>query len=235
MMAGFFFAACSSPQQAAAPKPVPAPSPAPAPLALAEKESRVPPPAPPAAPSAENRMIVSMTVTDLQGKPLAGMNPMVTTRPNAFDKPVAVGSLTDANGKGTVQFPSSQTLFIRAWDPNLNWFPNNFFEVPASTGVASSEAAITMVAAAAVEAQFTLPDGSPVASQSVAMMMIQAEWGPWWPAQSVTDPNGRAQFSNVPPGVYSLQFKLDAGPAGAREKVEIRPGAQVDLAIIPLQ
>ncbi|MBI2434968.1 MAG: hypothetical protein HYV26_19100 [Candidatus Hydrogenedentes bacterium] len=196
---------------------------------------QLPPVKPAAVASASTLVTAYLRVTDLKGAPLAGINPIVTAQPNAFDKPLAVGALTGADGAGTVQFLSDRTLFVRAWDPELSWFPNNFYEIPANAGNVARDMVISMVAASALEAQFLLADGTPAGQQVVRLMLSHPQWGPWWPAQAQTDGAGSVRFANVPPGAYALRFEVESGAHAAVDTAMLPPAETLVLGPLMLQ
>lgn len=200
-----------------------------------------PPPAPPATSSstqpsgASNTASGKMLVVDLDGKPLTGMAPVATLQPNAFDKPVSTGALTGSDGQSTIQFPADVNVFLRAWDPTLNYFPNNFYEVPPNQGGPVDDMRIEMVRSATLRAQILRPDGTPAANENVGLMMFHPTKGAWWPADADTDPNGLVEFSNVPPGAFVLKLKIASGAQIEIPETPIRPGGSADLGPVTLQ
>ncbi len=209
----------------------PAPPP-PAPVAPAPVE---PKPAP-AAPASETGFIhATVQVVDLAGKPLAGMAPIVTHQPNAFDKPVAMGDPTDTAGIGTIRFENKEHLYLRAWDPTLGYFPNNFYEVLPGGSSVEETLTIQMVGASGLEAQLFLPDGQPAANETVALMLSHATRGPWWPAQATSDAEGVVRFPNLPAGEFVLSFKLTAGPKLEVRETPLPPGSIVNMGAVKLQ
>ena len=99
--------------------------------------------------SPSQSIYADMTVVDLEGRPLAGMMPIATLNANAFDRPVASGALTDEKGHSTFVVPrQNQRVFLRAWDPELKYFPNNFYEMPVAEGSRTAPLRISMVAVA---------------------------------------------------------------------------------------
>ena len=179
-------------------------------------------------------VIAYVTVVDLEGSPLQGRGPIVTTQPNAFDEPVSVGGLSGADGKSWVRFTSDKTLFVRAWDPQLQWFPNNFFEVPAGEGTVARDMTITMVPAATIEAQFFLPGGTPAVNTRIELMMSHPDWGPWWPAELITGAQGGGVFPNLPPGKYTLSFQGPGGVFATMHELLLTPGNLLRLGQVPL-
>lgn len=210
--------------------PATTPVPKPAPAATT--------PATPAAPAAAQEpgfIHATIKVVDLAGNPLAGMAPIVTHQPNAFDKPVSMGDPTDTGGVGTIRFENKDHLFLRAWDPTLGYFPNNFYEVLPGGSNIEETLTIQMVGASALEAQLMLPDGQPAANQTVALMLSHATRGPWWPAQATTNAEGAVQFPNLPAGEFVLGFKVTSGAQLEVKETPLRPGANVNLGVLSLR
>lgn len=193
------------------------------------------PTAPPDAVQEAGFVHATIKVVDLAGNPLAGMAPIVTHQPNAFDKPVAMGDPTDAGGMGSIRFATGEQLYLRAWDPTLGYFPNNFYEVLPGGGAIEGTLTIQMVGASALEAQLLLPDGTPAANQTVALMLSHATRGPWWPAQATSDAEGVVHFPNLPAGEFVLGFKVSAGPQLEVGQTALPPGANVNLGVLTLR
>ena len=171
----------------------------------------------------------SMRVVDRQGTPLAGMAPIATRQPNAFDAPVATGPLTGPDGRGRIAFPGDARLYLRAWDPELGYFPNNFYDILPDTGDVTDEMVIEMVPAAALLVLLQQADGRPLADADVAMMMIHPTRGPWWPAEARTSSEGVAAFTRVPPGAFTLRFKTGDGALLEVPEAALPPGQTTDL------
>jgi hypothetical protein len=174
-------------------------------------------------------------VVDLAGRPLSDMLPIATDQPNAFEKPVVQGELTGVDGRSVLTLPRDEHLYVRAWDPAMRMFPNNFYEVLAPTGDRTETMTITMVEGATLA--MTLLDAAqqPVANENVGLMMFHDVHGAWWPAEGDTDADGRVVFERVPPGKYTM--KLKAIKSGALEigGVNLPPGGETDLGPIILQ
>jgi hypothetical protein len=175
-----------------------------------------------------------LTVVDVDGKPLAQMTPIITLTPNAFDKPIASGPPTNADGKSAVQFKSDKTVFLRAWDPKLAVFPNNFFEIKANSGEVAKDMIVVMMKATSFRVALILPDGAPAAKQNVGLMMFHPTKGPWWPGEADTDENGVAQFAPVPPGIFNIKIKVESGPMAELTKVTLQPDNALDLGPVQL-
>jgi hypothetical protein len=185
-------AACGKPEP-------PAKAPAPA----------TPPPAPKAEAPASQGVYAPMTTVDFQGKPVPGMVPIATNSANAFDEPIAHGNPTDEKGKSSLTLPQETHLFVRAWDPQMKMFAENFYEMPAMKGTSTDAMTVTMVPAAAAEAAVFGPDGKPLPNADVHLMLIHPKRGPWWPARGTTDSAGLARFAPVPPGEFVLDFNVE--------------------------
>lgn len=190
-----------------------------------------------AAEKTETRRVTTarVRVTDLQGRPLANMLPIATDRPNAFQEPAAQGELTGADGTSVLYLPHGQHLYVRAWDPALRVFPNNFYEVLPASGSETAPMTVTMAECATLV--MTLLDGDhlPAANENTGLMLFHDVYGPWWPAEADTDAQGRVVFEPVPPGEFSL--KVMAVSSGQLElgTVRLRPGGTTDLGPVVLQ
>jgi hypothetical protein len=190
----------------------------------------------PAAPStAPRELLVRVKVVDLEDRPLQGMRPVVTTTPNAFDPPLVIGEPTDATGLGSVTSPCDVRIYVRAWDPELKWFTNNYYDIPPATGTETPLMEIVMVRSAALDATLVTADSAPVADTAVEIMMAHPTKGPWWPSKARTDANGAVHFASLPAGTYTITFK--AGDAGTVETpgVELPPGGHTDLGVLVLR
>lgn len=228
LLPGILCCGCGGPGEKTVPANPPPASPAPQTL----------PDAGPAVPKEDSAGVPEVTaylrVIDLAGKPLSGINPIVSTQPNAFEKPVAVGQLTGADGNGTVRFKSDRELYLRAWDPNLLWFPNNFFTIPPHSGTVAKDMTISMVQAASIRAQFFLAGGAPAAGKRIELMMVHPQWGPWWPAVLQTDAEGKAEAGSIPPGKFTLEFKSEDGTKATLPDAMIMPAEAAELGAVPL-
>lgn len=218
------------------PEPAATPTPAVATASPAATEAPVADTTPSAsAPQEAGFIVANIQVVDLAGKPLMGMAPIVTRQPNAFDKPVAMGDPTDAKGLGTLRFENKEHLFLRAWDPTLGYFPNNFYEVLPGGSNVEGTLTIQMVGASGLEAQLLLPDGSPAANMTVGLMLSHATRGPWWPAQATASAEGLVRFPNLPAGEFILAFKIPSGPGLEVGETPLPPGSPVNLGVLTLQ
>ncbi len=171
----------------------------------------------------------SMRVVTRDGRPLPGMIPIATLTPNAFDTPVASGPPTNMSGESHIQFPADKKVTLRAWDQNLLYFPNNFFEVLPNTGAVRETLVVGMVESAAIEAILITPDGEPAQNENVGVMLFHPVHGPWWPAEGNTDENGAVTFYRVPPGQYVLRLKLASGPTTDVPETYIPPGESAHI------
>lgn len=228
-----FAAGCGGPEEAAAPSPeaptVSEAAPAPETPAPATAEAA------PTATAPAKFTVASVLVVDLAGKPLMGIAPIVTRQPNAFDQPVAMGDPTDAKGEGTIRFENTEHLYLRAWDPLLGYFPNNFYEVLPGGSVVEKTLTIQMVPSAGLEAQLVMPDGQPAANQAVEIMLSHATRGPWWPARGQADGEGVVRFPNLPAGEFLLDFRVRDGAALQVRETPLPPGELVNLGALNLK
>lgn len=180
------------------------------------------------------RMSAEVRVVDLGGAPLPGLLPIVTRRPNAFDEPLAQGPPTNADGYSAVPIPQDEHVFVRAWDPTLQWFPNNFYELLPGGDSLAGVMIVQMARSARFEVTLLRPDGRPVADENVGLMMFHPTQGPWWPGEGDTDAEGRVRFGPVPPGSYLLKLKaLTSGQVEMPETL-LPPGEAVSLAPVVL-
>lgn len=207
--------------------PEPAPAPAPAPPAAAAEEAA------PAKPAGPPVITATVTVTDLDGAPLAGMIPIVTRKPNAFDPPVTRGDPTDAAGRSVFAFPAGEALCLRAWDTDRRFFANNYFDVGPVTEPVAADTPVTMAPAAEAHGVLLLPGGGPAVNTPVSLLLSHPTRGPWWPDEAVTGADGAFSFPNIPPGVFRVELTA-AGGAGALEEVTLQPGAPNDLGALTL-
>lgn len=189
-----------------------------------------------AAPATQSMVTVlaRVEVVDQSGAPLAGMAPIVTRQPNAFDEPVSSGVLTGADGRGTVRAPANEHLYLRAWDPEQRYFANNYFDLLPGAGGETDQLRITMVEAGGFTAIATTPDGAPLAGVEVRALMIHPVAGPWWPAKAVTDANGKATFGPVPPGAYAIRMGLPNAAPIDLPTLTMAPGELADAGTVKL-
>jgi hypothetical protein len=162
------------------------------------------------------------------------MAPIATTTPNAFEQPAARGRLTGADGRSEAPLDPKQYLYVRAWDPNLAYFANNYYDVPPGEGVIEDTLTIQMAPAAAMAAEVRLSNGEPCANTKLRAELIHPERGPWWPAHAETGPTGRVLFRNIPPGKFIVRFETESGNAIEVPAVDLPPGGAVDLGRVEL-
>ncbi len=176
---------------------------------------------------------LAVRVVDLAGNPLPNMQPIANRQRNAWDDPLSRGELTNSDGWGVLTLPPDGLVYVRAWDPTQRHHPNNFLSVHAIPGVELEPVTVTMVQAARLEARLVDESRAPVEDEPAELLLFHPDEGPWWPARTQTDPQGRVAFDHIPPGEYRVQI---AGPSGRVElsNVAIRPGGSVDLGALPL-
>ncbi len=184
---------------------------------------------------APRTMTAFMRVVTLEGLPLSGMIPIATLQPNAFDRPIATGVKTNADGQSRIRFTTDQKVALRAWDPDLRYFPNNFYEVLPQIGEVDEMLVISMVEAATIEAVLFQPDGRPVANENTGIMLFHPVHGPWWPAEADADEKGAVTFAKVPPGQYVLRLKVASGAAVEIPETYLAPGKSAHLGLLYLQ
>jgi len=222
-------AGCGGPEKANTDTPPKAAAPAKAstkPAATAQAK--------PAADTSQSEILGRVRVVDLEGRELPGMIPIVTTEPNAFHEPVAKGSPTTDDGKGTVLIPKDRAYYVRAWDPKLRLFANNFFTVQPDAGPKTDVMQVVMVPAATLLVKVRQPDSKPAADQIVDLMLIHPTQGPWWPARIRTDGSGSALFAHLPPGKFKAQFKSEKGATAFVDGLSLPPGEITNGGVISL-
>ena len=177
----------------------------------------------------------SVRVETLSGAPLSGMRPIVTLQPNAFDKPIATGAPTDDSGLSSIRFPVNEKVALRAWDENLLYFPNNFYDVLPGSGAIKETLVIKMVKSASLDATLIGSDGAPLKNDTVGIMLYHPVHGPWWPAEANSDDNGTVTFYKIPPGSYVIRLKVASGPKIELPETYIAPDDLTSLGAIQLQ
>ncbi len=200
-------------------------------FALAACSPEEPAPRGQSAPAPVTTVSGRMRVADRQGNGLSAMVPIATHEPNAFDEPIATGPPTNDRGESRIAFPGDVHLYLRAWDPKLNYFPNNFYHVLPDTGNVADEMVIEMVRAATLIMALHRPDGRALAAENVALMMIHPTRGPWWPAETDTTADGVAAFSHIPPGSFTLRLKTESSGVLEIPEVALPPGDTIDLGL----
>jgi len=180
-------------------------------------------------------MVVQIRAVDMDGAGLPGMTPIATLERNAFDPPIATGAPSVADGASSLEIPCDKHLYVRMWDPNLQRFANNFYELLPGSGQVSAPMEVVMAPAACFEVTLTGPGGQPAANENIGLMMFHPTEGAWWPAEANTDNHGRVRFASVPPGRYRLKIKaLKSGEAEVAEAI-LPPGAATDLGTVTLE
>lgn len=179
--------------------------------------------------------VASIHIETLSGIPLSGMIPIVTLQPNAFDKPIASGAPSDASGRSSIRFPVDQKVALRAWDPSLLYFPNNFYDVLPGSGAIKDTLVVKMVKSASLEATLIGTDGTPLKNENAGIMLFHPVHGPWWPAEADCDENGTVTFYKIPPGSYVILLKVASGPEIELPESYIAPDTLTSLGAIQLQ
>lgn len=177
----------------------------------------------------------NVRVVGLDGKPEPGMMPIVTRQPNAFDPYIAAGRPTGDDGESVVPIPREEHLYVRAWDPAMKMFANNFVEVWPKQGNVAKDIQIQMVEGATLRARLVGADRAPAAGENVGLMMLHDTFGPWWPAEGDTSADGAVRFSRVPAGKFLI--KLKAVKSGQVEVADVflPPGGETDLGTLLLR
>jgi hypothetical protein len=174
-------------------------------------------------------------VVGLDGQPIAGMEPIATKQPNAFNAPVARGPATDEEGRSYVVVPRDQWVYIRAWDRSCGLFANNFFDIPPGEGTQTDEMEIVMVPGTKLKATLVGANGAPAAKENVGLMLFHPTQGPWWPGEADTDENGVADFGMVPAGRFSIKIKAIRSGQIELPEAYFGPGETLDLGAVALQ
>lgn len=249
-LAGLMLCACGGPSEPAAPA-VPKPAAASKPVVASEPQieeaqsiseaqpvdaSAAPADAPSPTPSlpAGDMVLAHVEVVDQSGAPLAGMAPIVTRQPNAFDEPVSSGTLTGADGLGAVRAPANEHLYLRAWDPQQRYFANNYYDLLPGGGGETDTLRVTMVEAGGFTAIAQNADGTPLAGEELRALLIHPVAGPWWPAKATTDANGKATFGPVPPGSYAIRMGLPEAAPKDLPTLTMAPGELADAGTVTL-
>ncbi|MBI4559317.1 MAG: hypothetical protein HY706_17160 [Candidatus Hydrogenedentes bacterium] len=187
------------------------------------------------APSEETSFVVEVHVVDFEGRPQANMLPIATVQANAFDKPFAKGAPTDANGISSITLPKREQLYVRAWDPTVQSFANNFFEILPDTDAEAGQFTITMVPGSSLRLQLVTEDGAPLAATPIQLMMVHPSAGPWWPAEASSDNQGSVIFDRVPAGEFTIELTDAAGRRATAPNVLLPPKGSADLGTLIIQ
>ena len=183
----------------------------------------------------DGQFVAQLRVVDLEGRPLANMAPIATLQPNAFDKPVVQGPLTKEDGQASLVLPNDQLFYVRAWDPNLRMFANNYIEIRPGPGTSTPQMDIVMTPGASLDAVLVGRDGKPAANVHVELMMFHPTEGPWWPDRADTNARGAVHFPSVPAGKYAIKIRVAAGGENEAPDVYLPPGGAIDLGPLTLQ
>ena len=234
-------AACGGSKPAPAPTPAPQPAP-PAPAQPDKPEQPAPAdPATPvtAAPGADMDIPntpFTVTIVDLDGKPIPEVASIVTEAANAFDDPLVRGSITGAEGRSDLLIPRDRETFIRGWDPTLSYFANSFISVSAGDAELPRESTLVMAPAAQLTAQLYGADGSPVPAElQVELMFSHPEQGPWWPVRALTNAEGRIILDKVPAGKFDINVFVDGIGQVDLPAVLLMPRQLADLGIVQVK
>ncbi len=193
------------------------------------------PPGPPRTSTASPTVTARLLVADIDGHPLPGMIPIATRKSNAFDPPVAAGNRTGADGRGEVKLPRGERLFVRAWDPELHWFANNFFEVYEGSGDTTAEVDVVMARGASLDGIVLAPDGSPMPpGAEVRLTLSHPVHGAWWPDRAVTGEQGAVHFPSLPAGRYPAVFEVDGVGRIETAPIELPPGGNSEFRSVRL-
>ncbi len=173
-----------------------------------------------------------IVIIDSTGKPLENMAGIATEKPNAFDVPIARGNLSGPDGISIIQVPKNKAVYIRAWDPILHYFPNNYFEIAPTNADYLEDMHVVMLEASSIELRLLDKDSQPISNESVGLMMFHPKLGAWWPCDAHTDEAGNIQFTPLPAGMYNLRIKTENGMILEIKDVKIPPGSSINLGII---
>lgn len=179
-----------------------------APPETAQKAAPVPASGPELEPATVQGVHARVRVVDLEGNPLPGMRPIASAQPNAFDAPVSSGPPTDLEGRSAFDFPGDRVLYVRAWDPLLGWFPNNYYTVMPNTGSVTDEMTVVLAPASRLSARLYGSDGAPLEEVPVRLMLLHPTEGPWWPVETATGAEGALDLPNLPAGEYALHVAV---------------------------
>ncbi|MFP4502566.1 MAG: hypothetical protein ACLFTT_16340 [Candidatus Hydrogenedentota bacterium] len=174
-------------------------------------------------------------VVDLYGEPLPGMAPIACTEPNAFQKPLRTGPLTNDDGRSEVTFPGNRMLYLRAWDPDLRYFSNNYQTYLGTGAPVQDTVELVMAEGVHLTATLATPDHQPLAEQEARLLMAHPTQGPWWPARAETDAHGAADFGTVPAGRFLLEVRAQDGIGRQLPETDLLPGRDVDLGLVVLE
>jgi len=92
-----------------------------------------------------------------------------------------------------------------------------------------------MVPAAELKGYFFRAGGDPVINEPVELMMVHPEEGPWWPARTITNSEGRGRFDSIPPGAFEVHFRGPQGHTAELTTLQLPPGASHELGAVVLE
>lgn len=223
-------------------KPAPAPTPAPpAPVPQLEQPKPAADTSAPvtAAPGAEMDIPntpFTVTIIDLDGKPIPEVASIVTEAANAFDDPLVRGSITSADGRSDLLIPRDRETFIRGWDPTLSYFANSFISVAAGDAELPKDSTLVMAPAAQLTAQLYGADGAPAPAETqVELMFSHPEQGPWWPVRALTNAEGRILIEKVPAGKFDINVFVEGVGQVDLPAVLLMPGQLADLGVVQVK
>jgi hypothetical protein len=184
----------------------------------------------------ENSTVTAHIITeDLQHRPLGKMIPIVTRQPNAFDQPISHGEPTNANGEGSVVFSPAEHVYLRAWDPAIQSFANNFYEILPGSEMDPTPLKVQMVPGARLSALLRTDDPKASQNTSIALKMSHPTRGPWWPAQANSDEKGFVEFPKVPAGKFDIVIEAPSGAKAQLDGVMLSPDGNIDLGEVTLR
>ncbi|MCX8063647.1 MAG: hypothetical protein N3G21_00555 [Candidatus Hydrogenedentes bacterium] len=168
-------------------------------------------------------------IVDSRGVPLEKIGAIATFKPNAFDEPFAWGTLSGKDGVSEIWVPRNTHLYIRAWDPELRYFPNNFYEIPPTDADALEDMTINMMESSAIEINLVDSEDKTIKNENVGLMMVHPKYGAWWPCDGYTDGEGNVIFKPLPPGLFDLIIKTERGIILEIKKVSLPPNTYTVL------
>lgn len=180
----------------------------------------------------EQKVYGKVIIVDSSGAPVEKVGAIATFKPNAFDEPFAWGNLSGKDGISEIWVPKNTHMYIRAWDPELRYFPINFYEIPPTDADALEEMTIKMMESAVVEMTLIDFEDKAIANENVGLMMIHHKYGAWWPCQGYTDSSGNVVFKPLPPGIFDLRIKTERGIILEIKEVSLPPGSHTVLGKI---
>ena len=208
--------------------------PAPTPPQATPEQGTSEPTVLPESQSEPGMLLGRVRIVDLDGAPIPNMVPIATTLANAFEAPIAQGAPSDADGHGALWLPPDARVFVRAWDPTLERFANNFYDVLPAEGGETDLMTIQMIEGCAVTLRIATTDGRPLANTNIELMMLHPSQGPWWPARGTTDDSGTIHFERVPAGQYGFRIEAEGHALDLPSRM-LPPGGAIDFGELRLQ